>query len=191
MDGLTLLARNWWLVTLRGVLALIFGLLTILYPVISLAVLVLLFGAYAPINGIFAIAAALANRRGEPHWGSLLISGVLSLAIGILTFSMPLATGLALLYLIAAWAIVTGVAEITAAIRLRKVITGEWILILAGVVSVVFGGILIAFPRAGALALAIWIGAYAIVFGILLIALGLRLRSWSRDHLAGRMLPTT
>jgi uncharacterized membrane protein HdeD (DUF308 family) len=190
MDDLNLLVRNWWLVVLRGVAALIFGVLTIFYPGASLAVLVIFFGAFALVNGLFVIAAAVSNRKGEPRWVSLLVSGVLGVAIGVITFFMPVLTGLALLYLIAAWAIITGIGEISAAIRLRKLITGEWMLVLAGVLSVAFGVILFVFPGAGALAVALWIGAYAILFGILLIGLGIRLRSWNRGHLAGGRLRT-
>jgi uncharacterized membrane protein HdeD (DUF308 family) len=179
---LTLLARRWWLVALRGAAALAFGLLTLFNPAITVAVLVLLFGAYALVSGAFAIAEAVASRREAPNWMAHLISGALSVIIGLLTFFMPGVTGLVLLYLIAAWAIVTGLVEIAAGIRLRRVITGEWFLVLAGVLSVVFGAILIVYPAAGALAVALWIGAYATVFGILLIALGLRLRSWGRAH---------
>jgi uncharacterized membrane protein HdeD (DUF308 family) len=174
--------RNWWLVALRGVVALIFGLLTIYRPGVTLAALILLFGGYAVANGLFAIIAAIANRQGERHWVSLIISGVLSIAVGILTFLMPGVTGIVLLYLIASWAIVTGVAEIMTAIRLRKAITGEWLLVFAGVVSVLFGLLLIVFPGAGALAVTLWIGTYAIMIGILLLALAFRLRSWGRAH---------
>jgi uncharacterized membrane protein HdeD (DUF308 family) len=176
------LVRNWWLVALRGVAALVFGLLTLLFPAAGVAALVLVFGAYALVYGVFTIIAAVANRRGEPHWVALLVSGVLSVGIGVLTFLMPGVTALVLLYLIAAWAIVTGVAEIAAAIRLRKVITGEWLLALAGVLSVAFGVLLIVFPGAGALAVVLWIGAYAALLGVLLIALSFRLRAWGRAH---------
>jgi uncharacterized membrane protein HdeD (DUF308 family) len=187
---LDLLARNWGLVALRGVASLVFGLLTLFYPALSLTVLVLFFGAYALVNGAFVIAAAVANRRGQPRWMALLVSGVLGILVGALTIWMPGVTALVLLYLIAAWAILTGVAEIAAGIRLRKVMTGEWLLILGGVLSVAFGLALVVFPGAGALAIALWIGAYATVLGILLIALGFRLRSWNRARLADGSLRT-
>src|SRR5688572_6364823 len=115
-----LLARNWWLVGLRGLVALAFGLLTLFNPTITLAVLILLFGAYALVYGAFTVFAAVANRRGEPYWGALLLAGLLSVVLGILTFMMPGVTAVVLLYFIAAWAIVIGVLEIVAAIRLRK-----------------------------------------------------------------------
>jgi uncharacterized membrane protein HdeD (DUF308 family) len=176
------LVRNWWLVALRGLVALIFGVLTIFRPGVTLSVLILLFGSYAIVNGLFSIVAAVAGRRGEPRWGSLLISGVLSAALGVLTFLAPAVTAIVLLYIIAAWAIVTGVAEVVTAIRLRRVMTGEWLLIAAGVVSVLFGILVIVFPSAGALAVTLWIGTYAVILGILLLALAFRLRSWGRDH---------
>ncbi len=176
------LVRNWWLMALRGLAALVFGLLTLFYPAVSLAVLILLFGTYALVNGLFIIAAAVAKRRGEPHWVALLVSGLLSVAIGGLAFFRPGLTAVALVYLIAAWSLVTGIGEIAAAVRLRKVITGEWMLILAGLLSVVFGLALFLFPGAGALAVALWIGAYAAVLGVLLIMLAFRLRGWGRAH---------
>jgi uncharacterized membrane protein HdeD (DUF308 family) len=153
-------------------------------------VLVLFFGAYALVAGIFTIAAAVSSRRGERRWVALLVSGLLSVLIGAATFFMPEVTGLALLYLIAAWAIVTGIGEILVAIRLRKLITGEWMLILAGLLSVVFGVAIVVLPGAGALAIAQWIGAHAILFGLLMIGLGLRLRSWGRAHPANGGLRT-
>ena len=179
------LVHNWWLVALRGVVALIFGVLTVFRPSVTLAVLILLFGSYAIVNGVVTMVAAIANRRGESqesHWVSLLISGVLSVALGILTFLAPGVTTVVLLYIIAAWAIVTGVAEIVTAIRLRRVITDEWLLIAAGTVSVLFGLLLVVSPGAGALAVTLWIGTYAIMIGILLVALAFRLRSWGRAH---------
>jgi uncharacterized membrane protein HdeD (DUF308 family) len=176
------LARNWGWVALRGVAALLFGLLTLLNPGITLAVLVLFFGAYALADGVLRVFSAIANRRGEPHWVALLVGGLASIVVGVGTFLMPGVTAIVLLYFIAAWAIVTGAAEIATAIRLRKVMTGEWLLALAGVLSVLFGVLLIARPGVGALAVVLWIGAYAIVFGIMLIALALRLRAWGRGR---------
>jgi len=175
-----LLARNWWLVGLRGLAALAFGLLTLFNPAITLAVLILFFGAYVLVYGAFTVFAAVANRRGEPYWGALLLAGLLSVVLGILTFMMPGITAVVLLYFIAAWAIMIGVLEIVTAIRLRKVITGEWLMVLGGVLSVVFGVALVLYPGAGALAVTLWIGAYATVFGMLMILLAFRLRGWRR-----------
>jgi uncharacterized membrane protein HdeD (DUF308 family) len=176
----TVLARNWGLVAVRGVIALAFGLLTIARPGITLAALVILFGAYALVDGLFAVWSALANRRGEPHWVALLLAGLAGIAIGILTFLMPGVTALFLLYLIAAWAIIRGAAEIAMAIQLRKVLTGEWLLGLAGVLSVLFGLFLVMFPGPGALAVLLWIGIWAVVLGAVIIALAFRLRQWNQ-----------
>ena len=176
----SVLARNWGMVAVRGVVALLFGLLTLFRPGISLAALVILFGAYALVDGLFAVWSAVANRHGEPHWVALLFGGLAGIAVGVITFLMPGITAIVLLYLIAAWAIVRGVAEIAMAIQLRKVLTGEWLLALAGVVSVVFGLFLIASPRAGALAVVLWIGIWAAVLGVVLIALAFRLRKWNQ-----------
>jgi uncharacterized membrane protein HdeD (DUF308 family) len=179
------LTRNWGWVALRGVVALLFGLLAFFNPAITLATLVLLFGAYAFVDGIFMTVGAVANRRGEPRWVALLIGGLVGIGAGLVTFFMPGITAAALLGVIAAWAILTGAAEIAAAIRLRKEITREWMLALAGLLAVGFGLLLIAYPGAGALAVVLWIGGYAVVTGILLIALALQLRSWGRGHPTG------
>ena len=169
------LSRNWWAVSLRGLAGILFGIITFIAPGISLAALVLLFGAYAFADGVLAIVTAI-RRRGNDRWGLLLLEGLVGVAAGVLTLIWPGITALALLYVIAAWALVTGAFEIAAAIRLRKVITGEWILALSGVLSVALGVLLIMAPGPGALAVVIWIGAYAFVFGALLFALGLRLK---------------
>ena len=182
-----MLTRNWGWVALRGVVALLFGLLTLWNPALTLATLLLLFGAYALVDGIFTVIAAITNRRGEPHWIALLIGGLAGIVIGVCTFFAPGVTATILLYFIAAWAVVTGIAQIMAAIRLRKVIHGEWMLALAGVLSVALGLFLFSRPAVGALAVVLWIGAYAVVMGIVLISLALRLRAWGREHGADAM----
>ena len=172
---LHLLARRWWALALRGLFAVVFGLLTFLVPGITLISLVLLFGFYAILDGVFDIVSAI--RAPGHHW-PLLVEGIVGIIAGVLTILWPGITAMVLLYLIAFWAIVTGVLEIVAGIRLREVIANELLLILMGVISVLFGILIIVFPRAGALAIVIWIGAYALVFGIILIALAFRLRSF-------------
>lgn len=174
------LARNWGWVLLRGIVAILFGVLTLVYPGIALRTFVLLFGAYAVVDGIALVVAAIANRKGEQRWGALLVGGLLGIAVGIVTFLMPGITAVALLAVIATWAIVLGIAEVAAAIELRKVIADEWLLIIVGVASVAFGVFMIARPAAGALAVLLWIGAYAVITGILQIALAFRLRSWGQ-----------
>jgi uncharacterized membrane protein HdeD (DUF308 family) len=172
------LSRNWWTLALRGLFAVLFGIMAFAWPGITLGALVLLYGAYAFADGVLAIAAALVGRTVGVPWWSLLIEGLAGIGVGIITLIWPGITALVLLYLIAFWAVVTGVFEIVAAIRLRKEIRGEWLLALSGVLSVLFGVALIVSPGAGALAVVWLIGAYAIVFGALMIALALRLRSW-------------
>jgi uncharacterized membrane protein HdeD (DUF308 family) len=167
------LASNWWALALRGLGAVIFGLLTFVLPGITLATLVLLFGAYALLDGLFNIIAFF--KVASHHW-ALLIEGVIGAIVGTLTFTWPAITALVLLYLIAFWAIFTGVFEIVAGLRLRKVIANEWLLLLMGALSLLFGSFILFAPGAGALAIVIWIGAYAVVFGISLIALAFRLR---------------
>lgn len=175
---LSVLARNWGLVALRGVAGIVFGLLTLFNPAVTLTVLVLLFGGYSLVDGVFTAVAAVLHRQAEPSWPSLLVSGIVGVAIGVVTFGWPDVTALALLLVIAAWAIAIGLGEIVAAIRLRQLIRGEWILMLAGVLSVLFGVALFLFPGRGAVAIVLWIGAFATVEGILRVALTFRLRRW-------------
>jgi uncharacterized membrane protein HdeD (DUF308 family) len=170
------LKRNWGWIELRGVVAVIFGILALLWPGVTLAALVILWGAYALADGVFSLIAAFKVRdRGRPFW-SLLIVGLLGIAAGIVTFLWPGMTALILLMFIAAWAFVMGIFQIVAAIRLRKEIENEWLLGLSGALSVIFGVLMFLQPGAGALAVVWIIGAYSILFGILLIVLGLRLR---------------
>jgi len=181
------LARYWWVVAVRGVAAVLFGLLAIIWPEITVTVLVLLFGAYALVDGVLALFTALFGGRsaeGRRLW--LALEGVAGVLIGVLTFLWPGITTLVLLWLIAAWVLVTGVIEIVAAVRLRREIEGEWLLALSGVLSVVFGILLVIWPTAGAVTVVWLIGIYAMVFGIALIALSLRLR---KIYQGGTALP--
>jgi uncharacterized membrane protein HdeD (DUF308 family) len=173
------LAQNWWALALRGLVAILFGLACFVWPFPTLLILVLLYGAYALADGILAVAAAL-SRRSRSHWWALLLEGLCGIAVGVITFIWTGITELALLYLSAFWAIVTGVLEIVAALRLRISVPGEWALALSGLVSILFGFVLLVWPGASAVALIWVIGAYAIVFGILLLALAFRLRAWGR-----------
>ena len=175
----SILSRSWWLLLLRGLAAIVFGVLTWFQPGISLAALVLLFGAYSMADGILGIWTAIIGRKDHEDWWVLLLEGLLGIGVGVLTFLVPGITALALLFYIAIWAIATGVLEIVAAIRLRKDIKGEWALILAGLASVVFGVLLVAQPAAGALALLWLIASYAIVFGVLLVVLAFKARSFA------------
>jgi uncharacterized membrane protein HdeD (DUF308 family) len=186
---LLVFSGSWWGMALRGLAAIIFGLLAFLWPGITLTVLVFLFGAYALVDGVFAIAAGVRASKDNKRWWLLLIEGILSVLAGVLAFVVPGITALILLGLIAGWALLTGVIEIVAAIQMRKHITGEWLLVLSGILSVLFGIMLLLNPGAGALAVVWIIGAYAIVFGVLLLALGYRLRSLERA--APEMTPRT
>jgi uncharacterized membrane protein HdeD (DUF308 family) len=171
------LARNWWALALRGLAAVLFGLLTFFVPAITLVTLVLLFGVYALIDGFFNVIAFF--RVPAHHW-ALLIEGIIGIIAGVLTFAWPAITAIVLLYVIAFWAIFTGVFEIIAGIRLRKVITNEWLLLGLGALSLLFGILILFAPGVGALAIVLWIGAYACVFGIALLALAFRLRGHQR-----------
>jgi uncharacterized membrane protein HdeD (DUF308 family) len=174
VDGLS---RNWWVVLLRGLVGILFGIITFFAPGITLAALVLVFGAYAFVDGVLTLVSAVRRRSTTDRWWILVLEGIAGILVGIATLFVPGITALVLLYLIAAWALVTGVLELAAAIRLRKVITNEWLLALGGIVSILLGVLLILAPAAGALAVVIWIGAYAFVFGALLVGLSFRLRA--------------
>lgn len=169
------LAKNWWMLLLRGIAAIIFGGLALAWPGMTLVTLVLFYGAFVLVDGVLAIVAAITGGALMPRWW-LAIVGLLGVAAGILTFMMPGVTALVLLYLIAGWAIATGVLQIIGAIKLREEIDNEWLLILGGIISVLFGVAMFAAPGAGALALVTVIGIYAIIIGLLLVALSFRLK---------------
>jgi uncharacterized membrane protein HdeD (DUF308 family) len=185
------LARNWWSLVLRGVLALILGFVAFAWPGITLGALVLLFGAYALVDGIMAVIGAWRASRAHERWGALVLEGIVGIAAAVVTVLWPAITALALVYLIATWAIVTGVLELTAAVRLRKVISGEWLMALSGIASILFGILAIIVPLAGAVGIAFMFGFYQVFFGVLLISLGFRLRSWSRTHTTRTTIPLT
>lgn len=171
-----LLLHNWWLVLLRGIAGVLFGLAALAWPGITLAALVLLFGAYAFIDGAFAIGVAFHKRARSDRWWLLLVEGILGIGAGLVAWFMPDITVLVLVYLVAAWAITTGAFEVAAAVRLRKEIQGEWLLALAGVVSIGMGLVIAFSPAMGALALVWMIGIYAMIFGVLFVVLSVRLR---------------
>lgn len=172
------LAKNWWMLLLRGVAAIIFGVLAFAWPGMTLLTLIMFYGAFALIDGVLAVVAAITGGATAPRWW-LAIVGLLGIATGLLVFMMPGLTALVLLYFIAGWAIATGVFQIIGAIRLRKEIDDEWYLILSGVVSVLFGiGVMMA-PGAGALALLWIIGIYAVATGAIMVALAFRLKKFA------------
>lgn len=170
------LAKNWWLLLLRGIAAIIFGILAFAWPGITLLSLVILYGAYALVDGVLSIAAAIGGGGGTaPRWW-LVVVGLLGIAAGLMTFFWPQITALVLLMFIGVWALIHGVFEIIGAIRLRKEIDNEWMLILSGALSVLFGAAMLIMPGAGALALIWVIGAYSIIFGILFVGFAFRLK---------------
>ncbi len=173
---LGMITRNWWTVALRGLAAIIFGALALVWPSLTLQVLVWLFGAFALVDGAFALFMGIDSREVNDRWCATALGGLSGIVFGLLTFFYPALSGLVLLYFIAAWAIVTGVFEIVAAIELRRLISNEWAMILAGILSIAFGALLAVYPGAGAIGLVWAIGVYAIAFGILLLVLAFRLR---------------
>ncbi|MGZ4650334.1 MAG: HdeD family acid-resistance protein [Kineosporiaceae bacterium] len=181
------LTRHWWVLAVRGALAVLFGLLALIWPGITVLALVLLFGAYALVDGVMALYTALFDRGrpGGRGGGWLVLEGVAGVLAAIGAVVWPGITALVLLYLIAAWALVTGVAEIVAAIRLRREIEREWLMILSGALSILFGLLAFIFPGAGALAVVWLIAAYAIAFGVVMLILGFRLQRHRIGTVAG------
>lgn len=175
------LARNWWMLAVRGVVALIFGVMAWVWPGITVLALIILFGAYALADGVFALVAAARGVPGQSR-GWLAVSGVCGVLLGLFAFAWPAATGLVLLVLIAAWAVVTGVMEIVAAISMRHEIRGEWWLVLAGAVSVLFGLLLFSAPVSGAIAVVWVIGLFSILYGIVLLGAAFRVRKLLRTR---------
>lgn len=174
------LARNWWSLVIRGILGIVIGLITFLWPGITLMALVFLFAGYALVDGVVSLAGAAHAAQAHERWVALLIEGLVGIAAAVITVLWPAITALSLVFVIAAWAILSGIAEVVAAVRLRRYISGEWLLVLAGIASIVFGVLVAAVPLAGALVIAIWFGAYALVFGVMMLVLGFRLRTWER-----------
>ena len=168
-------ARNWWLLVLRGACAILFGVFALAWPGVTVGALLLLFGAYAFADGVLAVVAALSGRASTP-WGALLLEGLVGLGAAAAALFFPGVTAIVLLYLIAFWAILTGILEIAAALQLRKEIDGEFWLGLAGAASILFGVLLVLFPAQATLTLVWLIGSGAIVIGAFLILLGWRLR---------------
>lgn len=174
-----LLSRSWWTLALRGAAAVIFGILALAWPGVTLLFVVALFAAYAIVAGAAALAGALRNR-GEQGWWLVLLLGIVSLAAGVVAIFYPGITALALVLVIGVNAIFSGALDVSMAVRLRREIHGEWLLALAGVLSILFGAFVVIFPGAGAFALLWLIGVYAIATGVLLLLLAFRVRSGAR-----------
>lgn len=173
---LATMSRYWWVFLVRGILSIIFGVIAILAPGITLVSLVLVFGIYAIIDGASTVFAGFQSRETDERWWWSVIEGVVSVIAGIVAIIWPVIAGITLLLVIGVWAILTGIMQIAAAIRLRKEIDNEWWLGLSGALSILFGVFVILFPGAGGLAVLWLIGFYAIIFGVLFILLAFRLR---------------
>lgn len=172
---LHVLAQNWWLLLLRGLFAIVFGVLGLCWPGITLLTLIIVYGCYAIADGLLALVTAFRKDR-PASMGWLIFIGLLGIAAGLLTFLLPGITALFLLFIIGGWSVAHGIFTIIGAIQLRKEIRHEWLLILSGAVSVLFGIMIIASPGPGAVVLLWMIAAYAVAFGILLVGFALRLR---------------
>ena len=171
---------RWWALVIRGLAAIAFGVVAFVKPSASLLALVGVWGAYAIVDGVFSVVLAIRGARILPGWGWQLAKGITSIGAGVVTFLWPGITAIALLMVISAWAVLTGVAEIATAVWLRRHLRGEWMLAASGVLSLVFGVLLAVNPGAGALAVTWFVGLYAVLFGGLLVGLGLRLHHWAR-----------
>ncbi|WP_276483256.1 HdeD family acid-resistance protein [Paraflavitalea pollutisoli] len=176
-----LFTQYWWIFLLRGLFAVILGIIALLMPGVTFTTLIIFLGAYMFIDGIFSVAAAISARKSNDAWGWMLTGGILSIIIGIITFRNPFVTGAALIYLVAFWAIAIGLLEIIVAIRLRKVIKGEAWYIFAGILGILFGVLLLSNPIAGAITITFIFSFYALVMGFILLSLALRLRKRHRE----------
>jgi len=171
------IANHWWLYVLRGLVAIAFGIVAIVKPGQALLALVLVFGAFALVSGVLALVASFSSAPYYNQWWLLLLDGLAGIVVGLIAIFEPGITKLALLILIAIWAIVTGILEIVVAIHFRQVLTGEWVMILGGVLSIALGVLLFIFPGAGEISLIWVIGIYAIAFGISEIVFGFQLNN--------------
>jgi uncharacterized membrane protein HdeD (DUF308 family) len=176
------LVTNWWSMVVRGLIGIALGIITFLWPAITLSTLVLLFAAYAILDGIVAFAGATQARRAREQSGALVLEGTVGVLVGIVTLARPTLAATVLVYVIAVWAVLTGIMTISAAIRLRESIQGEWLMAFIGLLAVAFGIAIAIAPGLGALAIALWVGAYAFTSGIVLTILGMRLRSRMRHR---------
>jgi uncharacterized membrane protein HdeD (DUF308 family) len=184
MEDVTMLekfSRQWWMFALRGLVAVVFGVVALILPEQMLQALVLMFGVFAITDGIFTVIAGFSLAPFFNRWWAVLLEGVMGTLAGLMAIFLPDITGRALLYLIAAWGLITGIFEIVAAIQFRRVITNEWMYILGGLLSILFGILLFVFPAAGAVSVIWVIGIYAFVFGIAEIIFAFRLRGLRRE----------
>jgi uncharacterized membrane protein HdeD (DUF308 family) len=179
-----LLSQYWWVLLLRGIVSILFGVVAFAWPGLTLATLVLFFAAFVLVDGVFDVFHAFSGRGENDHWWVLLLEGVLGIAFGVITWVNPGVTTLVLLLFIAFWAMATGTLRIIMAIRLRKEIQGEWWLVLSGAASMLFGVIVLARPGAGALAMLMFIAAWATVVGVFLVILSFKVRTFGKKLVA-------
>ncbi|MBW8910807.1 MAG: HdeD family acid-resistance protein [Sphingomonas sp.] len=180
------LARHWWALLLRGVLGIVLGILTLALPAIALGSLIILFAVYMLADGLLGVISAIRASQRNERWGWLLVEGILGIVAGLVALFLPGAAALTLVLLASVWAIVSGAALLTAGVRLRRRHGRIW-MVLAGMLSIIWGVLLFIFPGAGAIVLTLWIGAYAFAFGTMLLMLGLRLRSQREAEPARRV----
>jgi uncharacterized membrane protein HdeD (DUF308 family) len=182
MPHVSELTSNWWALALRGAVSILLGLVAFTMPGLTIVALVTIFGVYALVEGVLAIMAAIRGIHEHDRWGWMLIAGIVGVFAGCVAFFMPGVGTLAIVWLVAAWAVITGALEIAAAIRLRKMIEGEWMLMIAGVLAVLLGLFILSRPGMGVVLLATWLGVYAIFSGIVTLLLAFRIRNWAHEH---------
>jgi uncharacterized membrane protein HdeD (DUF308 family) len=175
------LARNWWVVALRGVLAILFGIAAFAIPAATMLALVMFFAAYSLVDGILSVVLAIRGARKGERWGLILLNGVFGIAVGVLAALWPGITVLAFVFMIAAWALISGGLMLGAAFSL-KLSHGRWLLVLGSILSLIYGVLLVISPMIGALVLTWWIGAQAMVSGVIMIMLAFKLREHRGEH---------
>lgn len=173
---LRMYGKYWWSFLIRGILATLFGIIAVTVPGLTLRAMTILLAVFLVVDGVFSFTASFRGRQLGPRWGFLLFEGVAGMVLGLLTFVWPGITAMVIVFIIGFWAFITGVFELLAAIKLRNEIAGEWLLGLGGILSIIFSLLLLANPGIGGVAIIWMIGLYAILFGISMIFLGLRLR---------------
>lgn len=178
-----IMARNWWAYAIQGLAAVVFGVLTLIWPGSSLEAMIALFGAFAVVTGAMLVAASFDAARRRLHWGSLLANGILSLIAGLVIWFWPGLTALAVLYLVVAWALVMGILSIVASVEFREFVPHTWLMALSGVLSLVLAAVLAVDPRDGILSLVLVVGTYAILSGIAALVFAFRLRNL-QEHIA-------
>jgi uncharacterized membrane protein HdeD (DUF308 family) len=182
MPQISELSSNWWALALRGAVGILLGLLAFTMPGVTIAAIVTLFGLYAFVDGVLAVMAAIRGVREHDRWGWMLLQGIAGIAAGVFVFFVPAGGALALVWLVAAWAVVTGALEIGAAYRLRRLIADEWMLLFAGFLSVALGFLIAARPGIGLAVIVTWIGVYALLSGVALLVLAFRIKKWTHEH---------